>query len=61
MSVALFSPRPYIPQENRLVIVEDSALADNYVGFAMATCMTLPEDQKKLKTIKTVGLESMGF
>lgn len=61
MPIPLFSPQPYIPQDNRLVTIEDSTLADNHVAFVLATNITLPADQKKLKDIKTVVLESMSF
>lgn len=59
--VALLSPQPYIPQENMLVTIEDSALMDNHVGFALATSITPLEDQQKLKAIKTMDLESLSF
>lgn len=36
-------------------------MADNHVDFALAISITLPKDQKKLKAIKTVNLESMSF
>lgn len=61
MPVALFSPQPYIPQENRLITVEDYALADSHVGFTLATNTTPLEVQKKLKAIKTLDLETIIF
>lgn len=61
MHVALFNPQLYIPQENRLVTIDDSASADNHFGFTLATIITPPEDRKKLKAIKTLDLESMSF
>lgn len=59
--VALFNPQPYIPQENRLVTIEDSALADSHIGFVLATSITPPEDLKKLQAIKTAHLECQSF
>lgn len=57
--VALFSPQPYIPQENKLVTIEYFALADSHDGFILATSI-IPH-QKKLKAIKTLDLESLSF
>ena len=59
--VAMFNPQPYIPQQNRLVTIENSALADSHVGFALATSITPLEDQKNLKAIKILDLESKSF
>ena len=42
----LFDVRPYIPQANRFVIVEDSALADSQVAFALATSLVLQKTRK---------------
>lgn len=50
--VALFSPQPYILQENRLVTIENSILANSHVGFALATSITPSEDQKNLRPLK---------
>lgn len=44
-----------------MVSVEDSTLVNSHVGFALATSITPPEDQKKLKAIKTMDLESLRF
>lgn len=59
--ITLFNHQLYISQENRLVTVEYSALENNHVTFALATSITLLEDQKKLKAIKTADLESISF
>ncbi|KAM7480918.1 hypothetical protein LguiB_005501 [Lonicera macranthoides] len=55
--VDLFIPQPYIPQENRLFTVEDFAMSNGNVGFALATSITLPKDDKKLKAIRILELE----
>lgn len=60
-AVALFYPQPYIPQENMLVIVEDSTLTNCHISFALATSITHLEDRKKLEAIKTQDLESLSF
>lgn len=40
----IFVPRPYISKEKMPVTVKDSAMANNQVGFALATSMTLHKD-----------------
>lgn len=37
----LFTPLPYILMENMMVVVEDFALNDNGVAFALANSLTL--------------------
>lgn len=44
-----------------LVTVEDFAIADSNVGFALATSMTLLKNGKKLKAIKTLELKVRSF
>lgn len=43
--VPLFFPRSYILMENRVVTIEDTAIAGGGVAFALANNLTLPRDR----------------
>ena len=61
LPVPLFSPQPYIPMENKLVTVEDTALGDSGVVFALAHSVTLPRDRESLESIRTPELGIISF
>lgn len=61
LHVPLFSPKPYIPMENKLVTIKDTAVRDVGVDFALAHSLTLPRDRKNLEGIKTPELGIISF
>ena len=60
-SAAVLSPRSYIPAEDKVVTIEDSALESRGVAFGLATRITLPRDRSALEALKTFDLRIDSF
>lgn len=61
LPVPLFTPQPYIPTEDRLVTVGDSALNDNGVAFALAHILTFPKNKRNMEAVGTSDLGAISF